>query len=55
MPGRSRSTAGIGPKQKLGLPWRVALALQDTGWILRNDIVWHKTNALPESVSDRLA
>ncbi|BBX88192.1 DNA-methyltransferase [Mycolicibacterium aubagnense] len=55
MPGRSNTTAGIGPKQKLGLPWRVALALQDTGWILRNDIVWHKTNALPESVSDRLA
>ena len=41
-------------KNLLGLPWRVALALQDDGWILRNAIVWHKPNAMPESVRDRM-
>lgn len=40
-------------KQLLGIPWRVALALQEDGWILRQDIIWHKTNAMPESVRDR--
>jgi DNA modification methylase len=44
-----------GPRKNLlGMPWRVALALQDDGWILRNAIVWHKPNAMPESVRDRL-
>lgn len=38
-----------------GIPWRVALALQDDGWILRNAIVWSKPNAMPESVTDRLS
>ncbi len=42
------------PKNLLGIPWRVALALQDDGWILRNAVVWHKPNAMPESVNDRL-
>lgn len=42
-------------KNLLGIPWRVALALQDEGWILRNDIIWSKPNAMPESVTDRLA
>ncbi|MDQ2947838.1 MAG: site-specific DNA-methyltransferase [Acidobacteriota bacterium] len=37
----------------LGMPWRVALALQDTGWILRSDIIWHKPNAMPSSVKNR--
>jgi DNA modification methylase len=46
--------AGLGGKNLLGLPWRVALALQADGWILRNAIVWHKPNAMPESVRDRL-
>jgi DNA modification methylase len=41
-------------KQLMGMPWRVALALQDDGWILRNAIIWHKPNAMPESVRDRL-
>jgi DNA modification methylase len=49
-----RQTAGLGTKNLLGLPWRVALALQDDGWIIRNAIVWHKPNAMPESVRDRL-
>jgi DNA modification methylase len=38
----------------LGMPWRVALALQSHGWILRNDIIWHKPNAMPNSVKNRL-
>ena len=42
------------PKQKLMMPHRVAIALQDDGWILRNDVIWHKPNHMPESVRDRL-
>lgn len=42
-------------KNLMGMPWRTAFALQDDGWILRNAIVWHKPNAMPESVRDRLA
>lgn len=38
----------------LGMPWRVAIALQDKGWILRNDVIWHKPNAMPSSVKSRL-
>jgi len=40
-------------KALLGVPWRVALALQDNGWILRSDIIWYKPNAMPSSVKDR--
>ena len=40
-------------KQLTGIPWRVALALQANGWILRQDIIWHKPNPMPESVTDR--
>jgi len=40
-------------KALLSVPWRVALALQDDGWILRSDIIWHKPNAMPSSVKDR--
>lgn len=43
------------PKDLLGIPWRVAFALQDDGWTLRNEIIWHKPNAMPESVIDRLS
>jgi site-specific DNA-methyltransferase (cytosine-N4-specific) len=46
--------ASVSAKNLLGLPWRVAFALQDDGWILRNAIIWHKPNAMPESVRDRL-
>jgi DNA modification methylase len=43
-----------GPKKNLcGIPWRFALAMQQDGWILRSDIIWHKTSGLPESVTDR--
>lgn len=44
---------GLKPKNLLGIPWRVALALQADGWILRQDIIWHKPNPMPESVTDR--
>lgn len=40
-------------KNLLGIPWRVAFGLQDDGWILRSDIIWHKPNPMPESVTDR--
>lgn len=43
----------IKPKDLIGVPWRVALALQDAGWYLRNDIIWSKGNPMPESVKDR--
>ena len=41
------------PKNLMGLPWRVALALQADGWYLRSDIIWAKPNPMPESVTDR--
>ena len=49
-----RTFAGNGLKQKdlLGIPWRVAFALQADGWWLRSDIIWHKPNPMPESVTD---
>lgn len=40
-------------KNLVGIPWRVAFALQDAGWYLRQDIIWHKPNPMPESVKDR--
>ena len=45
--------AGFKNKELMGIPWRVALALQDDGWYLRQDIIWHKPNPMPESVQDR--
>lgn len=50
--GRSRPD-GFKNKDLIGLPWRVALALQADGWWLRSDIIWHKPNPMPESVRDR--
>lgn len=50
-----KSGGGLAAKQLLGIPWRVAFALQDDGWILRNEIIWAKPNAMPESVTDRLS
>ncbi|KVX79895.1 DNA-methyltransferase [Burkholderia ubonensis] len=44
---------GLKPKDLMGQPWRLAFALQDTGWYLRQDIIWHKPNPMPESVRDR--
>ncbi len=44
---------GLKPKDLVGIPWRVAFALQADGWYLRSDIIWQKPNAIPESVKDR--
>ena len=44
---------GIKPKDLLGIPWMVAFALRGAGWYLRQDIIWHKPNPMPESVTDR--
>ena len=44
---------GLKPKDLMGIPWRVAFALQADGWYLRQDIIWHKPNPMPESVCDR--
>jgi DNA modification methylase len=44
---------GYKQKDLIGIPWRVAFALQDDGWYLRSDIIWHKPNPMPESVTDR--
>lgn len=45
--------AGLKTKDLIGIPWRVAFALQADGWYLRQDIIWHKPNPMPESVKDR--
>lgn len=49
----AKNATGLKPKDLIGIPWRVALALQDDGWYLRQDIIWHKLNPMPESVRDR--
>jgi DNA modification methylase len=48
-----RGTSGLKPKDLVGIPWRVAFALQADGWWLRQDIIWAKPNPMPESVCDR--
>jgi site-specific DNA-methyltransferase (adenine-specific) len=48
-----KRTPGFQPKNLLGIPWRVAFALQADGWYLRQDIIWHKPNPMPESIKDR--
>lgn len=50
---RPDNPPGLKDKDLMGIPWRLAFALQDSGWYLRSDIVWHKPNAMPESVTDR--
>jgi site-specific DNA-methyltransferase (adenine-specific) len=50
---RPDNPPGLKDKDLLGIPWRVAFALQDDGWYLRSDVIWHKPNAMPESVKDR--
>lgn len=51
--GRAATPEGLKPKDLIGIPWRVALALQADGWWLRSDIIWSKPNPMPESVTDR--
>lgn len=50
---RPDTPEGLKPKDLMGIPWRLAFALQEDGWYLRSDIVWDKPNAMPESVKDR--
>jgi site-specific DNA-methyltransferase (cytosine-N4-specific) len=50
---RPNTPDGLKPKDLLGIPWRLAFALQEDGWYLRADIIWNKPNAMPESVKDR--
>ena len=50
---RLGTVPGLKPKDLVGIPWRVALALQADGWYLRSDIIWAKPNPMPESVTDR--
>jgi len=50
---RSKPPNGLKQKDLVGIPWRVALALQADDWYLRQDIIWHKPNPMPESVQDR--
>jgi DNA modification methylase len=52
-PGSRSSSDGMKPKDLMMVPARLALALQDDGWYLRSDIIWHKPNPMPESVTDR--
>lgn len=52
-PRRGNKLDGLKEKDLIGIPWRVAFALQDDGWYLRQDIIWHKPNPMPESVTDR--
>jgi DNA modification methylase len=47
------SVADLKPKDLIGIPWMLAFALRDDGWYLRQDIIWHKPNPMPESVKDR--
>jgi len=50
---RPPTPQGLKPKDLIGIPWRLAFALQSDGWYLRSDIIWHKPNCQPESVKDR--
>lgn len=50
---RPRTPSGLKRKDLIGLPWKVAFRLQADGWFLRSDIIWHKSNPIPESVKDR--
>ena len=52
-PHRANKIQGLKQKDLMGIPWRVAFALQEDGWYLRQDIIWHKPNPMPESVQDR--
>tara|TARA_R100001126_G_scaffold37510_1_gene20922 strand:+ start:470 stop:1558 length:1089 start_codon:yes stop_codon:yes gene_type:complete len=52
-PNRANKIQGLKEKDLMGIPWRVAFALQEDGWYLRQDIIWHKPNPMPESVKDR--
>ena len=50
---RPKTPDGLKPKDLIGVPWKLAFALQEDGWWLRSEVIWHKPNAHPESVRDR--
>ncbi len=50
---RARTPEKLKPKDLVGIPWRLAFAVQEAGWYLRSDIIWEKPNCMPESVKDR--
>ena len=51
--GKGAKVEGLKPKDLIGIPWMLAFSLRDSGWYLRQDIIWHKPNPMPESVTDR--
>jgi site-specific DNA-methyltransferase (cytosine-N4-specific) len=51
--GRDKTSGGLPAKSLIGVPWKVAFALQDDGWIIRNELIWHKLNPMPSSAQDR--
>tara|TARA_Y100000592_G_C5397616_1_gene281452 strand:+ start:55 stop:885 length:831 start_codon:yes stop_codon:yes gene_type:complete len=53
IPKKRKVEKNLKPKDLVGIPWKVAFALQEDGWYLRQDIIWHKPNPMPESVKDR--
>nr|WP_241675204.1 site-specific DNA-methyltransferase [Acinetobacter guerrae] len=53
LPKHNAAQSNLKPKDLIGIPWRVAFALQADGWYLRQDIIWHKPNPMPESITDR--
>lgn len=53
LPKQNAAQSNLKPKDLIGIPWRVAFALQADGWFLRQDIIWHKPNPMPESITDR--
>ncbi|WP_151721040.1 DNA-methyltransferase [Acinetobacter ursingii] len=53
LPKQNAGQSNLKPKDLIGIPWRVAFALQADGWYLRQDIIWHKPNPMPESITDR--
>lgn len=50
---RPPTPEGLKPKELVGIPWKLAFGLQQSGWYLRSDIIWRKPNCMPESVKDR--
>jgi len=50
---RPPTPAGLKPKDLIGVPWRLAFKLQESGWYLRSDVIWNRPNCQPESVKDR--
>ena len=51
--GKGAKVEGLKPKDLIGIPWMLAFSLRNAGWYLRQDIIWHKPNPMPESVTDR--